>query len=290
MERNSILSIIGCWPELLFKLKYYKATGNRLNVNNPKTLYDKIAYLMFRTDTSDWSILADKVKVRERISQSGYSDMLPLLIGVWDDADSINFDLLPDSFVLKTNNASATNIIVKDKNKLDIEAVKLKLNKWLRTDYGRITGQPHYSKIPPRILAEEFLVDDKTTRVGKMLIDYKFYCVNGSPRYVQVMCDRKENSHDMSLQVFDMNWKAHPYFISAYHKIAPEDLKCPESFSRMVSFAKKISSGFDFVRVDLYDINDKPVFGELSFTPGFDTFTEVFMRELGNIMVLSSHK
>lgn len=289
MMNNRILYVIGCWPEALFRLKYYKATGHRLNINNPKTLYDKIAYLMFRTDTSAWSVLADKVKVRETITQWGFGDFLPLLLGTWDDAEAIDFESLPNSFVLKTNNASATNILVKDKNKLDFNSVKIKLSKWLRTDYGRLTGQPHYSKIKPQILAEEFLIDDKTTKVGKLLVDYKFYCINGEPKYVQVMCDRQENTHEMKLQVFDMDWHAHPEFISSYHKLAPEDLECPESFNKMISFAKKLSAGFDFVRVDLYDINNKPVFGELSFTPGFDTFTETFMKKLGDIMVLTNH-
>jgi len=279
--------MLGTFPELLFKMKYYKATGGKLNTRNPKTLYDKIAYLMFKTDTSSWSLLADKVMVRKIISQWGYADILPALLGTWENANDIDFDSLPNSFVLKTNNASATNIIVKDKNKLDVEEVKQKLRKWLCIDYGRITGQPHYSKIKPLILAEEFLIDEKTTKVGKLLVDYKFYCINGVPKYVQVMCDRKENSHDMKLQVFDMNWKAHPEFISSYHELAPETLERPLSFERMISFAKKLSVGFDFVRVDLYDVNNRPILGELSFTPGFDTFTESFMRELGESLVLA---
>ena len=144
-------------PEKMFSILHKRATGVYLNIDNPKTLDDKIAYMAFRTDTSEWSRLADKVRVREYVEECGYGEYLPRLYGTWEHADEIDFDKLPQAFVIKTNNASATNILVRDKSRIDIAAVRKQLDEWLMMDYGYRTCQPHYSRIKPLILAEEFL-------------------------------------------------------------------------------------------------------------------------------------
>lgn len=279
--KKSALYILGLFPELLFKIRYYKATGIYLNINHPITLYDKIAYMLFRTNITKWSLLADKVAVREYLIHKGLADYIPRIYGVWSNTAEIDFKILPNSFVFKTNNACATNIIVKDKENLDVSKTCKKLNKWLKLDYGYYTAQPHYSKIKPLILAEEFLVDNETTAKGKLLIDYKFYCINGEPKYVQVMYDRKPNSHDFKIQLFDMDWGAHPNYLSDIHEHANINIKCPVSFEKMKDLVRVLSKEIPFVRVDLYEINERPMFGELTFTPGFDTFTPLFMEELG---------
>lgn len=273
-------------PEKLFCLRYKRNTGNKLDVNNPKTLYDKIAYMAFRTDTTEWSRLADKVKVREFIEECGYGEHLPKLYGVWKDSSFINFDSLPDSFVIKTNNASATNIIIHNKVSMDVKSVRSTLDKWLKWKYGYQTCQPHYSRIEPLILAEELLVDDETTKQGKLLIDYKFYCINGCPMYVMVLTDRKPNTHDVRVGIFDMNWNPHPEYCSNVHDSVSIDTRCPVSFNTMREMASVLSSSFQFCRVDFYEINGKPVFGEMTFTPGFDTFTHSFQEELGKYCII----
>lgn len=268
-------------PEKLFCLRYKRCIGHKLNIDNPQTLYEKIAYMAFRTDTSKWSVLADKVKVREYICSKGYEKNVPQIYGVWNKASDIDFAGLPSSFVIKTNNASATNIIVADKSKIDEEKVRVRLDKWLKWEYGYETCQPHYSRIKPQILAEEFLIDHETTKRGVLLIDYKFYCINGSPMYVQVLTDRKPNTHDIKVQIFDMDWNSHPEYVSKVHTLASSAIVKPASFEKMKEIVRVLAEGFPFVRVDLYDINGTPIFGELSFTPGFDTFTQVFQEELG---------
>lgn len=144
-------------PEKLFSIYHKRSTGVYLNIDKPKTLDDKIAYMAFRTDTSEWSRLADKVRVREYVEECGYGDNLPKLYGVWEKAADIEFDKLPTAFVIKTNNASATNILVRDKSKIDQATVRKQLDEWLKIDYGYDTCQPHYSRIKPLILAEEYL-------------------------------------------------------------------------------------------------------------------------------------
>ena len=263
-------------PERMFSIWHKRSTGVPLNIDNPQTLDDKIAYMAFRTDTSEWSRLADKVRVRDYVEECGYGEYLPKMYGTWEKADDINFDELPNAFVIKTNNASATNILVRDKSKIDVVAVRKQLDDWLKDDYGYRTCQPHYSRIKPLILAEEFL----GLGAGKMLIDYKLYCVNGKPMYVIVYTDRKDNSHDMRRSIYDMDWNMHQEFLGRFAVGGPEVEK-PKSFDKMKEMARKLSSPFPFVRVDFYDIDGKPIFGEMTFTPGMQATSNTFQELLG---------
>lgn len=268
-------------PELLFKINYYRAQGRWLNTKQPQTLYDKIAYQMFHTDTSIWSELADKVRVRDYITSLGYGGYLPKLYGVYKRAEEINYESLPQQFILKTNNASATNIVVFDKSQLDYNHTNKQLDKWLKIPYGYLTCQPHYSKIEPRILAEELLIDDQTTRQGKSLIDYKFFCINGVPEYVMVMSDRIQNTHEMKCMVFDMSWEKCPEYVNVLNHEPIENMSVPGSFEKMKSLANIFAKDFPFVRVDFYEINGKPILGELTFTPGLSAITQSMINTLG---------
>lgn len=268
-------------PEKLFSIWHKRTTGIYLDLDNPQTLGDKIAYMAFRTDTSEWTRLADKVRVREYVEECGFGNYLPELYGVWEHAADIDFEHLPDAFVIKTNNASATNILVRDKAKADIEEIRKQLEKWLKIEYGYDTCQPHYSKIKPLILAEEFLGLNNPD--GKMLNDYKFYCVNGTPKFVQILSDRKENTHDVSVCLMDMEWNSHPEFCSAIHRQSTNAVK-PACFKKMIEMAKTLAAPFPFVRIDLYEIESRPILGEMTFTPGFDTVNNMFERLIGGMI------
>lgn len=270
-------------PEKLFSLWHKRSTGEYLNIENPKTLDDKIAYMAFRTDTSEWSRLADKVRVREYVKECGYGEYLPKLYGSWEKSADIEFDALPDAFVIKTNNASATNILVKDKSKADILAIKKQLDEWLQWEYGYLTCQPHYSKIKPLILAEEFLGYE--TGQTKSLNDYKFYCVNGKPMYCIVYTDRVANSHDMKRTIYDMDWQLHQELLGRDAVAGPEIVR-PISLGRMKEIAISLSSKFPFVRIDFYEIGGKPVFGEMTFTPGMQEVSTEFSEMLGKLITV----
>lgn len=268
-------------PEKLFSIYHKRSTGKYLNIDNPVTLDDKIAYMEFRTDTSEWSRLADKVRVRDYVEECGFGDYMTKLYGVWENADEIDFSMLPSSFVIKTNNASATNILIKDKSSMDEVSVRKQLNEWLKIDYGYNTAQPHYSNMKPLILAEEFLVDEDTAKAGKVLKDFKFYCVNGEPRYVIVYSDRETNSHRMKRSIYDMDWVLHQEYLGKFAVAGPE-VKKPVSFELMKKMASRLSNPFKFVRVDFYEINGTPIFGEITFTPGMQETSIEFAELLGN--------
>lgn len=267
-------------PEKLFSIYHKRSTGKYLNIDHPVTLDEKIAYMEFRTDTTEWSRLADKVHVRDYVEECGYADNLTKLYGVWESAEAIDFSTLPDSFVIKTNNGSATNILIKDKAFMDEKAVREQLREWLSSDYGYQTAQPHYSKIKPLILAEEFLVDEETELAGTVLKDFKFYCIAGQPRYIIVYSDRVPNSHRMKRSIYDINWDLHQEYLGRLAVAGPE-IKKPECFELMKEMAAALSKPFKFVRVDFYEINGKPIFGEMTFTPGMQETSNEFAEILG---------
>ena len=271
-------------PEKMFSMWHKRSTGVPLNIDNPRTLDDKVAFMAFRTDTSEWTRLADKVGVREEVEKYGYREYLPKLYGTWENAADIDFSVLPDSFVIKTNNGSATNILVRDKSKINEDEIRTQLDKWMRIDYGYKTCQPHYSRIKPLILAEEFLVSDSNaTEKSSSLNDYKFYCVNGQPLYCIVYTDRVANSHDMKRTIYDMDWQLHQELLGKKAVPGPE-IKRPSSLEKMKEIAKALSLPHPFVRVDFYEINGRPIVGEMTFTPGMQETSMEFSRQLGEIM------
>lgn len=271
-------------PVKLAKLLYREKFHKELDLENPKDLNEKINWLELYSDTSQWSDLADKYKVREYIKQCGLGHMLVKLYGVWDSADKIDFDKLPDSFVLKTNNASATVILVKDKKQLDIIKVREQLNKWMKwTDFGIDKAILHYSKIKPCVIAEEYL-EESNSEYSSSLIDYKFWCFNGKPYNVFLCYDRTKNS--LGLTLYDLFWKDQSnYLVANHHYKVGKQIPKPESFDEMVKASYILSNGFPEVRVDFYEINGKPYFGELTFVSAAGMmiyFTKEYLLEMGN--------
>lgn len=273
-------------PVKLMKIRYKKNMGINLDLSNPRNLDEKINYMSFFTDTSMWSDLADKIKVREYVIRCGFPEILNELYGVYDTPEEINFKNLPDRFVLKTNHASATNFFVYDKARVDLVDLRNKFNKWLKIDYGLKTATPHYSRIKPKIIAEKYLLQNNDIKLA--LTDYKIYCFNGVPRYIFVFSDRIANTHQYSKMIYDCAWNPHPEFINNGLKMA--DVMCrPESLDKMLNIARILSNPFPFVRVDLYEIEGEPIFSELTFTPGHNSAANPdFLLKMGDLVKLSS--
>ena len=282
LKRKAIRTLPRIKPQWYVKYAYHSYTGSKLDLKKPKNIYEKINYIRYYGNTRYWSILTDKYKVREYIVKNGFADILNELYFVYDKPKDIKFDLLPNSFVLKTNNSCETNYLIKDKTTINEKKVRLTLKKWLTYDFGKNTGQPHYSKITPKIIAEKYLVnDDKRT---DSLVDYKFYCFHGEVHYIFVYSDRIINTHNVKRMIYDKDWNKLVDKMDPKFEQIRTDLK-PKSFIYMKKIAEKLSSSFPFVRVDFYEVNSNPVFGEMTFTPGYDSgATEEFMFEMGELI------
>ena len=244
----------------LIEKEYLKVFGNILDWNNLRTYTEKMQWEKIYNKNSIKTTLTDKYAVREWVEGKIGKDYLIPLIGVWDSFDNIDFDLLPKQFVLKTNHGTGTNLIVKDKNKINMRRAKRMFDDWMKTDYAFTNSlQLHYRDIKRKIIAEKYL----ETNLGE-LQDYKFLCFDGKPCFCWVDLGRY-SKHTRT--VFDMNWKLQPWTQASYG-IANYDIPMPKNFDMMIDIANILSKGFSHVRVDLYNIDGKIYFGEMTFTNG----------------------
>jgi hypothetical protein len=275
------------FPKVMANKMYRSAMGKNIDWENPIDLNEKINWMKFNYDTTEWTRLADKYLVRDYVSQKGLADILVKLYGVWEDANDIDFEKLPNQFVLKTNHSCGTNIIVEDKSKLDIAKTRKKLNKWLKVKYGVDTVEPHYAGIKPLIIAEEFLVNDN--KISSSLVDYKVFCLNGKPHSILVCANRIEGHKDVGF--YDVDWRLLPDMINLKHYTNSVEIKVPTNLSQMIKSAAILSEGHPFVRVDFYDVQGRLFFGEMTFTPmgGYMTSIEPKMlEEMGQLVNIHS--
>lgn len=264
------------------KTWYRKRKGHEnADLDNPITFNDKIQYLKLNYSTPIKTRLTDKYLVRQWVADKIGETYLPKLLGVYENVEDIDFDQLPNRFVIKCNHGSSMNILVTNKEYLDINKVKGKLNLWLQTNFAYKFGyELHYKYIKPRVVIEEYLGDN--------IQDYKFMCTNGYPRFIWVDSDRyikhKRN-------VFDLDWNKLDVIIGNYEQV--EYIPKPSTLEEMKNLTKILCQGFEQVRVDFYTIRDKVYFGEMTFTStsGTDKITpESFDLELSSSISLPKYK
>lgn len=233
---------------------YYQHTMMPLDLDNPKTFNEKIQWLKLYDSTPEKTRLADKYLVRDWVKEKIGEEYLIPLLGVWDKFDDIDFDTLPDKFVLKANHGSGWNVIVKDKESLNIEATRTKFNNWMKKNFAFCNGlELHYKDIEPKIIAEQY---------HPCQYEYQFWCFNGIPKFVSVI----HEPHGENAKVtYDMGWNQLE-FVTSFPKIS-SDLEKPDCFETMIVLARNLSETFAFVRVDFLH-NEKDLFlGEMTFTP-----------------------
>lgn len=239
---------------------YKKVTNQRLDLQCPRTYTEKIQWLKINELVPLRTQLADKVEVRKWIEEKIGNKYLIPVCGIYDNFDDINFSELPNKFVLKTNHAAGWNIIVDDKTKFDYKKAKKKINKWLKINYAFWSDfEMHYSPIQPKIIIEQFINDSN----GE-LNDFKFLCFNGNVKYCWVDLNRHSNH---KRNVYDLNWNLQPWNQYSYGNYLGEVSK-PQNFDKMVEIAHILCQGFKHVRVDLYNVDGKIYFGEMTFTNG----------------------
>lgn len=262
------------------KIWYKRTTGENLDLENPKTFNEKIQWLKLYDSTPLKTRLADKYLVRDWVKEKiGEEHLIPLL-GVWDSFDEIDFDKLPDQFVLKANHGSGWNIVVTDKAKLDIDAAREKFNQWLQTNFAFKFGlELQYMNIQPKIIAEKYMEEMSD------LWDYKLMCFGGKVKFIYVVTERYLTGpgHSKKKTLFTRNWERIPARMG--NAPADYDIPRPKTLEQMIHFAEMLSQGFAAVRVDLYEVSGQVYFGELTFTSDSGVvkiIPEEFKYEMGS--------
>lgn len=259
--RIKLLHLLGFIPDpWMLKLQYRIKLGRKLNLRDPQRYTEKLQWYKLNHRDPLMTKCSDKYNVRDYIVSKGLKNILTNLYAVYSDVDEINLDLLPNKFVLKTTNGSGTNIFCKDKSNFSLEKAKKSLNEWLKRDNYSSGREWSYKNINPKIIAEEFL-EDENNRFGG-INDYKFLCFNGKAKYIVFDVDRYI---DHKRNIYDTKWN----FIDVITD-KPNLGDCvprPDGLDEMLNIANTLAEDFPFVRVDLYWVNNKVYFGELTFYP-----------------------
>ena len=253
-------------PDKTYIKLYYRLNVKRkLNLKNPKTFNEKLQWLKFNDRDPFYAVVVDKYKVREYIKETIGEKYLIPLIGDWDCFDDIDFEKLPNKFVLKCNHDSGGLVICTDKNKLDIKKAKKVISKSLKCKFYYVGREWQYKNIKPRIICEEFIGENDIPPS-----DYKISCFNGKPDNIMVCYGRETG--ETQYYFFDLNWNLLRY--NGWGKKAPSNfsLPKPEGLEEMIQLAEKLSKPYYYARIDLYNVNGKIYFGEITLCPnsGFD--------------------
>lgn len=262
--------------------------GKPINWEEPKDINEKINWLKIYSDTSQWSILADKFAVRQFVKEKGLGPLLVPIYGHWANANDIDFETLPNTFVLKDSHGSGTNIVVRDKTLLNQKKIRKTLNRWLHTKYGVAGGEVHYNGIEPCVIAEELLVDSKKS-FSDSLVDYKVWAFDGKPYSIWACYNRTRECAYVAQ--YDLDWNYHPEYsrFTGHYRDGGNVVPKPSTLSQMLEAASILSKGFPEVRVDFYEVNGKLYFGEMTFSSAgghMDFYTDEYLLELGNQIVL----
>lgn len=241
------------------KLTYRVQMGEKLNLVEPKKYNEKLQWLKLYDHNPIYSTIVDKFAAKEYVSKLVGEQYVIKTLGVWNEFDEIGFDMLPEQFVLKTTHSGGNMgvVICRDKNKFNFDAAKIKLEKSLKKDAYMVSREWPYKNVPRRIIAEEYMEDKKTGE----LRDYKFFCFDGEPKALFVASERQKRD-EPCFDFFDAEYNH--LDLRCSHPLADTPPEKPEAFDEMLELAKKLSKGFPHVRVDLYEINGKPYFGELT--------------------------
>lgn len=244
-------------PRISSHLAYFFARKRFLHLNPPCDLNEKFMWLKLHIYNYHplVALCADKYAMRQYVEQKGCPELLNELYGVWKSADEIDFDKLPDKFVIKCNHGSGYNLICNGKETFDIEQARIVLDSWMKKDFWRRSAELQYKNTPRRIFCEKYLESD-----GKMLPDYKLMCFYGEPQYI-LYCDGRDTN--LRYINFTLDWKLLPYNSVTYEDEVPK----PKSLDRMIAYAKLLSRDFPAVRVDFYEHDGELILGELTFTP-----------------------
>lgn len=253
-------------PDKIFlSVKFRLYMGEKLNLKSPKTFNEKLQWLkIYSKKHPEYTKMVDKVAVKDYVSTIiGDQYIIPTL-GVWDKVDDIDWDSLPNQFVVKATGDSGDIVVCRDKSTFNIEEAVAKLKRFEGRVYWRTTREYPYRGVPPRYIAEKYMEDVSCEDIDfHELKDYKIFCFDGEPKFLFVASDRQKENEETKFDFFDLKWNHLP--IRNGHPNSDENIQKPEHLDEMIKIAKKLSKGIPHVRVDLYDTGDSVYFGELTF-------------------------
>lgn len=265
------------FPKFYIQKIYHKKMGEKLDFKNLTSFNEKIQWIKLYELPNNSLVIrcADKYQLPQYLTENGLQKYAVPIIGAWETFEQIPIEKLPKRFVLKMNNASSTNLFIEDKKEADWQQIETKINEWLRSDYGLRTIERHYSKIPPKIIAEEYLDFDDDR------LEYNFYCFHGEVIFCNII--RFDNTLDKQSKdaCYTPNWEFLDFHPPHYQ--IPHSLEKPDNWNEMLTVCNQLNKNFLFVRIDFIRCKDRTVLNELTFSPasGFDT---TFTKEAQEIM------
>lgn len=246
-------------PEVYVKRIFSKRMGYEVNLNNPQTYNEKLQWLKLYYHNPLYTTLVDKFEVKQYVKEKIGKEYLIPTIGVWDRFNDIDFEALPEKFVLKCTHDSGGLVICKDKSKLDVDATRKTINKCLKNNFYYSGFEWPYKNVKPRIIAEQYMEDSKT----KELRDYKFFCFDGVVKFLFIATERQKEGEDVKFDFFDADFNHLPF--RQGHENALEVPERPLRFKEMMALSEKLSEGMPHVRIDFYEVDGKVFFGEYTF-------------------------
>lgn len=272
-------------------LRYRCLMGHWINWKNPTTFTEKLQWLKVYDYKPEYTQMVDKLAAKDYVAERIGKEYIIPTIGVWDRVEDIDWDFLPDQFVLKTTHGGGGCgvVVCSDKANFDKEKAIKKLEISMKSNAGKSYREKPYLNVPRKIIAEKFMAERNysTSSIYSDLTDYKFYCFNGAPKYCQVICDRRSNE---TIDFYDMDWNHMPFIgLNPHARNGLTPVPKPQHLDVMQRICSVLARGMSFVRIDLYEINGCEYFGEITFYPasGFGVFTPTeWDNHLGDLINL----
>lgn len=268
---------------------YRVKMGKKLNLDNPQSFNEKLQWLKIYDRKPLYTQLADKYRVREYIAETIGEEYLIPVFGVYDRFDDIDFDKLPNQFVIKCNHDSGGLVICRDKSKIDIDAARKKINKSLKNKFYYASREWPYKDIKPKIIIEQYMENENKNG----LVDFKFFCFDGKPEFLYVS-EGLEDHSTAKISFVSMDFELMPFHRKDFKPFGSiDEVFKPKNYDKMIELAEKLSQNFPFLRVDLYEINDRIYFSELTFFPCSGTIPfepEEYDLKIGSYLTLPKKK
>lgn len=263
LRRRGYLSFIS--DEKMLEILYFRVFHKKLNLKSPKTFNEKLQWLKINDRKPEYTKMVDKYEAKKYVAEIIGEEYIIPTLGIWKSFDDINFDKLPNQFVLKCTHDSGGLVICRDKSKFNKKKAKKKIEKSLKVNFYNVGREWPYKNVKPYIIAEQYMEDFDGAKDSSGLMDYKFYCFNGKVRCLYVSRGM-ENHATAKVSFLTPSWEFEPFNRTDYKPFNRLPKK-PSTFDEMIKVAESLSANNKFLRVDLYEINEKIYFSELTFSP-----------------------